>query len=176
MSERRLVLLRHAKAEPPTGVADFDRPLTADGHADSAAAGAWLARSGYLPDLVICSPARRARQTWHGVALGMAESRPVEQTAARAPVVRYEAGIYQGGASDLLSLLQTSAADEAATVLVVGHNPAISELSALLDPAPSRDRDGLQTSGLAIHEVSGAWRDLSAGAAPLRVWHTARAE
>ena len=46
------MLLRHAKADNPPAVADIDRPLTARGHADAAAAGAWLAHRGYVPDLV----------------------------------------------------------------------------------------------------------------------------
>ncbi|MFC7546305.1 SixA phosphatase family protein [Plantactinospora sp. GCM10030261] len=71
MTERRIVLLRHAKAEQPEGVADAERPLATRGHADAAAAGAWLEHSGYRPTEVICSPAKRTRQTWHEVALGM---------------------------------------------------------------------------------------------------------
>ena len=66
MSERTLVILRHAKAERPAELADADRPLTQRGHADAAAAGAWLAARGYRPDLVLCSPAKRTRQTWPG--------------------------------------------------------------------------------------------------------------
>ena len=89
---RTLVLLRHAKAEAAGSDApdDAERPLTARGHADAAAAGAWLARHGLLPDVVICSPARRTRQTWHGVALGMTGSPPEGGPAGPRPAVRYE--------------------------------------------------------------------------------------
>lgn len=180
MSERRLVLLRHAKAEPPSTMDDLDRPLTAQGHADSAAAGAWLAQARYLPDLVICSPAKRARQTWHGAALGMVEppvrtsETPVAELPGWAPVVQYQSGVYRGTAQDLLSLIR--AASEVTTILLVGHNPAVSQLSLLLDPDAGRDSNGLATSGLAVHEVTGEWSNLVAGAAPLTAWHTARAE
>ena len=94
MTNRCVVLLRHAKAERPARIADFDRPLTARGYADAGAAGAWLAHGGLLPSIVICSPAKRTRQTWHGVALGMAETPAgragVDIQAGGGPVVGYE--------------------------------------------------------------------------------------
>ena len=65
---RRLVLLRHAKSDYPDEVADHDRPLAARGRRDAPLVGRWLARSGYRPDAVICSTARRARETWDLVA------------------------------------------------------------------------------------------------------------
>ena len=71
VTTRTLVILRHAKAANPEGVADPDRPLTSRGHADAAAAGAWLAHRDLQPDLVLCSSARRTRETWHGVALAL---------------------------------------------------------------------------------------------------------
>src|SRR6266498_2630447 len=78
MTDRVLVLLRHAKAEHPAKLADVDRPLTPRGHADSGAAGAWLASQGLVPDLVLCSPSRRTRDTWHSVKLALgARTKPV---------------------------------------------------------------------------------------------------
>ena len=85
MTVRTLVLLRHAKADNPFGMADADRPLTERGLRDARAAGRWLAQQA-LPELVLCSPARRTRQTWQAVA---------EQLPAQAvPQVRYEPTIY----------------------------------------------------------------------------------
>jgi phosphohistidine phosphatase len=165
MKERTLVLLRHAKADRPPGVADLDRPLTARGHADAAAVGGWLARHGHRPDLVICSPSKRTRQTWHGIAVALAEG--------AAPVVQYEDDAYDGGPGDLLSLAR-AAGEKVGTVLVIGHNPGISLLSAVLDPSAGGDSDGLRTSGLAVHRVSCRWSDLAAGSAALTDTHTAR--
>jgi phosphohistidine phosphatase len=163
--DRTLVLLRHAKADRPNGVADVDRPLTDRGHADSAAAGAWLAKQGYAPELVLCSPSKRTRQTWHSVAVAIAR--------AASPTVRYERELYDGGAEDLLKVIQT--ADPAArVVMVIGHNPSVSLLSELLDPDSDLDSDGLRTCGIAVHEVGGAWSDLKA--ASLTGVHTARAD
>lgn len=163
--DRTLVLLRHAKADRPNGVADVDRPLTDRGHADSAAAGAWLAKQGYAPDLVLCSPSKRTRQTWHSVAVALAR--------AASPAVRYEGELYDGAAEDLLKVIQTADAG-ARVVMVIGHNPSVSILSELLDPDSDLDSDGLRTCGIAIHDVSVAWADLKA--ASLTAVRTARAD
>jgi len=165
MTERTLVLLRHSKADRPTGMADIDRPLTERGHADAAAAGVWLARHGYRPDLVICSPSKRTRQTWHGISVALAER--------AAPEVHYDELVYDGAAADLLGLTK-AAGPEVKTVLMIGHNPSISLLSAVLDPAADGDSDGLRTSGLAVHRVKGDWSDLRAGSAAMTDTHTAR--
>ncbi|WP_239312895.1 SixA phosphatase family protein [Plantactinospora mayteni] len=182
-----MVLLRHAKAERPTTAPDADRPLTARGHADAAAAGAWLGHGGYLPTVVLCSPAKRTRQTWHDVALGMAAppTRPLGVPAGQAgsapagppaggavPAVRYDQRIYHGYATDLLELVRDTD-PQAGTLLLIGHNPSISELSTLLDPVHA-DPEGLRTSGIVIHRIAGEWADVTAQAGPIVKWHTAR--
>ncbi|MDG4834583.1 histidine phosphatase family protein [Solwaraspora sp. WMMD1047] len=167
MTDRRIVLLRHAKAERPHGGPDIDRELVARGVADAMAAGAWLAEAGYRPDLVLCSPASRTRQTWAAIAdLLLGE-----------PEVRYDSAIYGGSAARLLKLAR--AVDPAVTtLLLIGHNPTMSELSDLLstdDTRPSgADLYGLRTAGLVVHRVDGAWSELTFGAAPVEARHTAR--
>ena len=65
---RELILLRHAHAEPSApGQADLDRPLSSEGLAEAEAAGRWLAENRLVPDCVLCSPARRARETLEAV-------------------------------------------------------------------------------------------------------------
>ena len=64
---RRLILLRHAKSDWPD-VPDQERPLAKRGRRDAPVVGRWLRGHGYLPDTVICSVARRTRQTWKLVA------------------------------------------------------------------------------------------------------------
>jgi phosphohistidine phosphatase len=163
---RTLVVLRHAKAEQPTGVADVDRPLSERGHADAGAAGAWLITRGYIPDLVICSPARRTRQTWHGVAVALA--------GEGSPEVRYETAVYGAGPTELFDLLRAVPA-ETGMVLLIGHNPTVSLLSGALDPAGLSDSEGLRTSGLAIHAPEVSWDALGPGRARLVAGHTPRA-
>ncbi|MFF3869913.1 SixA phosphatase family protein [Micromonospora sp. NPDC001898] len=169
-TERTLVLLRHAKAEPPGDGTDGDRQLTARGQADAAAAGAWLARHGLLPDVVFCSPARRTRGTWHGVALGMTGSPDEAGPAGTLPAVRYEPGVYEAGPVELLSLVR-SAPPEATTVLLVAHNPGVSLLSALLDPERA-DQQGMRTADLVVHRTRLRWADLRR--ADITARHTAR--
>jgi phosphohistidine phosphatase len=156
--------LRHAKADRPTGTADVDRPLTERGHADAGAAGAWLAGRGIQPDLVLCSPSRRTRQTWHGVAVAL--------SGGEAPEVHYDSGLYDGSTAVALGLLR-AVGPEHRTVLLIGHNPTVSMLSSALDSDAARDSDGLRTSGIAVHDVAGAWADLTGAA--LTASHTARA-
>lgn len=176
MTQRTVVLLRHAKAERANGIPDIDRPLTARGHADAADAGAWLAHQGYLPELVLCSPARRTRQTWHGVALALSESASDAAAspglAGGAPGVRYEPAMYDAGAGDVLDLVR-SAGESVCVLLLIGHNPTISQLSMLLDPAGGGG-DGLRTSGIGVHRFRGAWAVCEPGAAPLVAAYTAR--
>ena len=79
---RELILLRHAHAEPAAaGQPDLDRPLSPDGLAEAAAAGRWLAEQGLVPDRVLCSPARRSRETLEAVleAIGYVDQRLEER-------------------------------------------------------------------------------------------------
>jgi phosphohistidine phosphatase len=164
MTLRTLVLLRHAKAEPPEGYSnDIDRPLRPRGHADAEAAGAWLAESGYSPDLVLCSPAVRTRETWAAASAKL----------GHLPVV-YEQSLYLAGAVDALELVRQTGAD-VGTLLVIGHNPTMSVLSAMLDEDAVGSGDGLHTAGLAVHRFDGTWAELDAHGAPLVKEHTARA-
>ena len=162
MTTRTMVLLRHAKAETPSTVPDWERPLTPRGHADATAAGAWLAARGTDPQLVLCSPARRTRETWldAGSALG------------GQPEVRFSDELYAASVDALLEAVR-AVDDTVETVLVIGHNPAVSQLSALLDT--SGIATGLRTAGLAVHSFDGPWLTCGPDSAPLVAAHTARA-
>jgi phosphohistidine phosphatase len=164
MTVRTLVLLRHAKAEHPDEGSDFDRRLTTKGEADATAAGAWLAAEKIQPDLVFCSPAARTRQTWTRVA-----------QALGSPEVRYEQSLYEGGRTEVFDLLR-SVPDSVRTVLVVGHNPTVSEVSLLLIPDAEWDGQqvALKTTGLAVHTTDAPWSTTEPGSMHLQTRHTAR--
>lgn len=157
---RRLVILRHAKAANPEGVDDHERPLAARGRADATAVGAWLAEHDTIPDLVLCSTARRTRETWAGVAAALTTT----------PTVRYDDRVYLASALDLLELV-TEVDDDVSTLAVVGHNPGTSQLSRLLDPVNGAE---LATAGIALHELAEPWQATRPGAAALVEAHTAR--
>jgi phosphohistidine phosphatase len=170
MTARTLVLMRHAKAETPGDEPDFQRRLTARGESDADAAGSWLADEGLRPDLVICSPATRTRQTWHGLAVALAQADP--DTAA--PEVHYEQSLYAGGRTEVIDLLR-AVPDDVPTVLVIGHNPTMSDVSTLLRPY---DEDGelapLKTSGFAVLRAGDPWSETEPDSMELIKQHTAR--
>ena len=155
-----LIVLRHAKAADGIGMAlgtgsiDADRPLTARGRRDAAAAGEHLRDLGLAPRLVLCSPVVRTRQTLEALRLGAAST------------VSYEPRIYQNDVDLLFELLRTV---EAESVLLIGHNPALHQLVADLG-APDLDR--FPTSACAVLTVEGAWADLAPGGAVLSSYWT----
>ena len=169
MTARTLLLLRHAKAKTPDDRPDVERRLTKRGQRDSAAAGTWMAAQGLRPEMVLCSPATRTRQTWHGVAMAMAAA----DAGATSPEVRYERGLYTGGRTEVIDLLR-GVPDGVGTVLVVGHNPTISDVSVLLRPDGNGTVEGLKTCGLAVHRAEGPWSGTEPGGMELVTIHTAR--
>ncbi|MFD0519119.1 SixA phosphatase family protein [Paractinoplanes durhamensis] len=120
---------------------------------------------------MFCSSAARTRQTWQGVSIALAQA----QSSQVSPEVRYEKGLYDGGRTEVFDLLRT-VPDTVRTILVVGHNPTVSEVSILL--VPDEQWDGrqveLRTSGLAVHRAEGLWAATEPGSMPLVERHTAR--
>lgn len=158
---KRLAVLRHAKSDWPVGVADRDRPLGRRGQRDAPAAGRWIAEHVGVPDAVWCSPARRTRQTWELLAAQLGGTPPVE----------FDERIYEAGVSDLVEVLRETAKGSS-TVLLVGHNPGVQELVLALAGGQRSEVQMLAetkfpTSGVALLDVNGPWRELSAGSARL---------
>ena len=120
-----LLVLRHAKAAGEPGVNDIERPLTAGGRRDASAAGRWLLSRGITPDWVLCSSARRTRQTWEEIGAVLAEAAPGQDA------VSFGQRLYDAGAQDLLDLVNEQPS-ESRTLLTVGHNPASGQLVAML--------------------------------------------
>jgi phosphohistidine phosphatase len=117
----RLILLRHGKAEADaTSGQDFDRALTERGRRDTVLVCKAMALAGLDPDLVLVSPAVRTLQTWEAAATVFARSE-----------VRIVPALYDLAAADVLALAKTEG-DQALTVMIVGHNPGLGELSARL--------------------------------------------
>ncbi len=162
-SGRRLVLLRHAKSAWPD-VPDRERPLAPRGQRDAAAAGRWLRKSGCVPDRVVCSTARRARETWDLAA---------DKLRAQ-PQVAFEQRVYGASAEELLALARTTPS-QARTLLIVGHDPAMHELTLELAGAePGGQSDALgrarlkfPTAAIAVLAFTGPWGKLTAGQARL---------
>ncbi|GAB2453201.1 histidine phosphatase family protein [Nocardioides hungaricus] len=165
---RRLVVMRHAKAEQG-GPTDFDRPLAERGHRDAAEAGAWLAGEGVEPEHALVSAARRTRETWAALADGGGWDLEPD----------YDRGLYAAEpatAVDLISLVD----EEVRTLVVIGHNPTMAYLAQLLgdgagDPElEGKLLSGFPTSATAVFEYAGAWADLAEGSARLAAFHVGR--
>jgi phosphohistidine phosphatase len=165
---RRLVLLRHAKSDWPD-VADHERPLAKRGRRDAPLVGRWLAESGYVPDAVICSTARRARETWKLAASGLAAVAP-----GASPVVRFEPRVYEATVLGLLMLVREF--DPAwRTAVIVGHNPGLAELTAGLASPDSAPQQAFPTAAVAVLGLPGPWAEAAPGEARLLAF-TAPAE
>src|SRR5579863_1617512 len=130
---RRLILFRHAKAEPRSGAGDdFDRALTPRGCEDAALVGAALASEGLAPDFALISPARRAAETW----VCAREAFPGIRT-------ELDRSLYNAGADEIRALID-KVADRCDTLIVVGHNPGLQELAADLLVRASASRADIE--------------------------------
>jgi phosphohistidine phosphatase len=154
---RRLLLLRHAKSDWPEDVADHERPLAKRGRRDAPTVGRWLGTSAYLPDAVVCSTAQRARQTWELVSAELPS----------APEVHYEPRVYDASVLSLLMLVRGF--DPAwRTVMVVGHNPGLVELTVgLADPDTAEIPHAFPTAAVAALGLPGSWAAVEPGEASL---------
>lgn len=154
---RELILLRHAHAESGTpGQADIERPLSATGRSEAATAGAWLREHALQPGRVLCSPAVRARQTLD--ALGPLNCADVREDTA----------IYEATPGTLIEL--ADAHRDASRLLLVGHNPGLEQLVALLHSGRSGHYRGMPPAAIAVLEFDDD-ANLEPGAARLsRFW------
>ncbi|RMH90937.1 histidine phosphatase family protein [Lysobacter pythonis] len=140
-----LVLLRHAHALPMTDrQTDIERALSPTGQAEARAAGLWLRQHLTMPDAVLCSPARRTRETLQGVL----------DAGCRLPDAKFEPRIYEASPGTLLAVLADAMAHPSAPVRIwlIGHNPGLERLLAHLDAdaAPARPSRGMPTAGIAV--------------------------
>ncbi len=166
---RRIVLFRHAKAEW-SDVDDHERPLADRGRKDAPVAGRWLAGSGIVPDLALCSTAARTRETWK---LAVPE-------LPQRPRTVYEDRIYEASLGELIAVINETS-DEVADLLLVGHNPGIHGLADALsgdadgDLMPRMNRSGFPTSGIAVIAFTGSWKSVEHGVGRLVAFWTPHA-
>jgi phosphohistidine phosphatase len=165
---RKLILLRHGKSDWPD-VADHERPLAKRGRRDAPAVGRWLGESGYAPDAVICSTARRARQTWELVSTGLAEVAP-----GVSPVVRFEPRVYEAAVLGLLMLVREFD-DRWRTAMIIGHNPGLAGLATGLANPDNPPPQAFPTAAVAVLGLTGPWAAAQPGEARLLAF-TAPAE
>jgi phosphohistidine phosphatase len=151
---KTVYLLRHAKSSwADTGIGDLDRPLAPRGQRAAEKIANHLRRQGIAPAIVLCSSARRARETLAVVApaFGSATEHVIEK------------GLYAASAAELLSRLRRIP-DGTQSVMIIGHNPGLQDLAVTLAGPGARLerlREGFPTTALAVlRSPIASWREL----------------
>jgi len=154
----RLLVVRHGAAQGKSSAGrDRERALTPEGWRAAVALGRRLKSDGIRADHVLCSPARRTRETLEGLASALDPLPPVD----------FPEALYLADTQTLLEHLQ-GVPVETRSLLLVGHNPGLEELvRGLAGPQTTALGSGLPAGGLAVFEVSGAWSSLSPSSARL---------
>lgn len=156
---KRLFLLRHAESPASYGLPDHERGLSDQGLSDARALGAFLVRDRHAVDHILCSSAARTRATLDGVFESFEDQ----------PSVVYSQTLYQGSLGDYLAAVQ-GLDDDCGAVLIVGHNPVIHGLAAMLAADDgSAGYQGLMTryspGSLSVLDCAcDRWADIQAGA------------
>ncbi|MCK6419016.1 MAG: histidine phosphatase family protein [Alphaproteobacteria bacterium] len=118
---KRLYLLRHALTLPTVpGGRDFERVLAPQGESDARALGIAMAEKSYHPQLIYCSPTQRTQRT-----CALIQTHGVTGNVVTQPI------IYEGGRSDIFALIKNTP-EHVQALLIVGHNPSMHELAAML--------------------------------------------
>jgi phosphohistidine phosphatase len=157
-----LYLMRHAKSDwHSTSQTDFERPLNRRGDKDAIRMGLWLEAQNQPPQVLLSSPAQRARQTVQAVAgiLGIKDHE-----------VKFEPELYLASQSTLVNVLRV-VADSTESILLVAHNPGMDELVEWLatEPPPLSDTGKLMTTAaIAMFEFHDSWDNLKPGGATLQ--------
>jgi phosphohistidine phosphatase len=159
-----LMLLRHAKSSLATaGQADLDRPLNDRGKRAATAVGRYMASNGLVPQLVLCSPARRTKETWDIAAAELSVT----------PKILVADEIYDSADGKALMACLPHKAGTAQSILLVGHNPSIGELAQTLSGTGSgKLRERLEkkypTGAFAVFTIDlGNWQSVASGSGTL---------
>lgn len=119
---KRLLLLRHAKSSwDDPEASDHSRPLNERGRRASVEVGRHMKEAGYVPDLILCSNARRTVETYERVVAVLGANVPVS----------FEGTLYLADWPVMLDVARR-APDSAKCVLVIGHNPGMEQLALAL--------------------------------------------
>ncbi|MBG6217941.1 phosphohistidine phosphatase [Arthrobacter sp. CAN_A6] len=152
---KRLMLLRHAKAEWSEGVPDHERSLSSRGHLDAPLIGRWMADNA-LPDLILCSSALRARQTCTWVC---------KELGDKAPTPKLEDGLYAARPGEILALIN-QVPPTVTSLLVIAHLPGVQELAMRLASVESNEEAVVDlatdypTAGLTVLQHPHEWAEL----------------
>jgi phosphohistidine phosphatase len=168
MSEgmKTLILLRHAKsAWDDPHQKDIDRPLAPRGRKAAPKMADWMKSEHHIPDFVLCSTARRTRET-----LELSKA-----ILPRGATVRYEQSLYLATPAELLAQIAT-VPESADRAMLVGHNPGLAELAAMLvaggdSEAMSKLHAKFPTGAAAVIDFQArTWKEVQPGRGSLRAF------
>lgn len=150
-NEKTILIMRHAKSSwDDSSLKDFDRPLNKRGRRDAPSMGKYLFGLDLVPDHIVCSAARRAKET---IGLLTDELR-MEETA-----IQYDESLYYEGVEAYLDAIR-SAPDDAGIVLVAGHNPTIEQTVAKLSGGSASQK--ITTANIAcFYSSASSWDEVS---------------
>ncbi len=160
---KTLCLMRHAQASRRIDLQDFDRPLAPDGLKAAHGVAQVIHAEDLVPGLVLCSGARRARETWEIVETHLGPD------AARRVSLDLRDDLYLASPDRLLKALH-GLSDAANAVLVIAHNPGLHRLASGLAGPASRQgalaalRRGYPPAGLAVLSFQAeCWAEIAPG-------------
>ena len=136
---KSLLLLRHAKSSwDDASLSDFERPLNERGRRTAPFMGELMKQRGVSPDIIVSSPAERAKET----------ATLVKESAGIAAEIRFDPSIYEASPDDLRKVV-SALDDKYITAMLVGHNPGIEAFIHFLTGHPER----MPTAALAVIEL-----------------------
>lgn len=138
----RITVIRHAKSDWSHDLPDHQRPLNPRGRRDAVRIGDYLSEWQITADVALVSTAERTKETW-----------ALLQQNWSAPTVEFREDIYEASAHDLLLLIE-SLDESVHSVVLVGHNPGVSELVRRITDSYS---DALSTSATVVIDIPGSW-------------------
>ncbi len=143
-----LILMRHAKSDwGDNSLSDHDRPLNQRGLRDAPVMSCWIASENYVPDRVLSSSATRTKQT-------IRDMLPAWNTQ---PDVSFSDSLYLSSPETILNTI-CSDSHGRSRVMVLAHNPGISQLTSMLASKPI----DMPTAAIAVFRVNLArWSELS---------------
>ena len=138
---RHLIIMRHGKAERGEDKADFDRALEPRGWDEAGSVGEQLVAQGFVADTILCSAARRTRETLAAVL----------RSIGRDCVVNLRTGLYDADTADLRDAMRTATGQ---CVMLIGHNPSVHALAlAFAGPAAIDVGQSFPTSTAAVFSM-----------------------
>ncbi len=152
---KTLYLLRHAKSSwDNSGLSDFERPLNDRGFAAAPVMGKALREREFVPELIISSPAKRARQT----------AELVKESAEIEGELRFDGRIYAASTSELVAVIAETA-DDAKSLMLVGHNPGFENMVSVL----TGKYETMPTAAVAVIDIEiEKWSEISPECGVLR--------